>query len=151
MRQLIFFRVVIRFSQKTTQSKTYKVVTTSRERGGRGWEALRGLEDFFCAASAAEHLSERSELCEAADNRRAQKKSPPAAPPPIPFPLSHGVHPTKAIVHPTKKQPSFRRTHDKSKTVFRFFTKKTSPICETPPSSSPEDPISASGYADSSE
>lgn len=97
MRQLIFFRVVIRFSQKTTQSKTYKVVTT------------------------------------------------------IPFPLSHGVHPTKAIVHPTKKQPSFRRTHDKSKTVFRFFTKKTSPICETPPSSSPEDPISASGYADSSE
>ena len=56
--------------------------------GTWGWDGSRGLEDFFCAASDAEHLSERSELCEAADNRRAQKKSPNAAPIPTPCPTS---------------------------------------------------------------
>ena len=118
------------------------------------WLGLAGVLRLGISSALADYQPRRitrGAQTDALRLKRRRRNPPILARPPIPFPLSHGVHPTKAIVHPTKKQPSFRRTHDKSKTVFRFFTKKTSPICETPPSSSPEDPISASGYADSSE
>lgn len=68
---------------------------------------------------------------------------------PLP-PLSR--RPPNESYRPPNKKTALLSPHTRQKQDrFPFFYKKTSPICETPPSSSPEDPISASGYADSSE
>ena len=73
----------LRFTKKNTSRRDKLILQRfdrpAARKGGALFLALRGLEDFFRAASAALHLSERSELCKAADNRRARKKSPTGA------------------------------------------------------------------------